>query len=106
MGGNNLRRYPMIGQYVEVTRISDHGFVYLDNKDVLFCNTTWGQDIWCVEYKRSGYTQRLGVSTFKEAIEIYQERTGNCLIGVLDVIDIEHILTEKLSWMIINRKAA
>jgi hypothetical protein len=98
----------MVGQYVEIVRVSEYKFVYLSNGDKLFYTDRGRCPIgWCAEYKRSGYTQRLGVYTYKEAVECYEEHTGNCIIGVLDEEGVEHILnTPELNWVLPQQKKA
>jgi hypothetical protein len=82
--------------------ISAYGFVYLSNGDKLHCNKRWGEKHWIAEYKLSQYAQRLCMTTFREALTIYEERTGNCLVGILDAKGIQDILNKQVSWKPLN----
>jgi hypothetical protein len=96
------------GEYVEVTKITKGQHVILSNGDVLFKATTM-QRGWYVTYKKSKYTERIinknetTCQTFREAIESYQNRTGNCLIGSLSVLEIGNILSLK-KWFSVTSK--
>jgi hypothetical protein len=94
----------MVGVYVEIIKVSECGMIYLSNGDKLFLNIF--NDTWAVDYKRSHYVERLintdksSCKTFQDAIESYQNRTGNCLVGPMDAIGVEHILSSPgLSWV-------
>jgi len=92
----------MLEQYLEVTKIQ-HGSVFLSNGDRL---SVAFNNCWYVEYKKSKYSERLikvgdSVSclTFKDAIESYEYRTGNCLVGPMDADGVELILSRPgLNW--------
>lgn len=93
----------MFEQYLEITKIHN-SVVHLSNGDTL--SYIDYSKCWCVEYKKSKYSERLikvgdSVSclTFKDAIESYEYRTGNCLVGPMDADGVELILSRPgLNW--------
>jgi hypothetical protein len=94
----------MTEQYVEVVKIHN-GIVHLSNGDILsYINFS---KCWCVEYKKSKYSERLikigdsvSCTTFKEAIASYEYRTGNCLVGPMDAEGVQCILDRPgLNWV-------
>jgi hypothetical protein len=88
----------MNGQNVHVIFISAYGFVYLSNGDVLHCNKRWGEKLWVAVYKITQFAQITYKTSFKEALEVYKERTGNILAGTLDVNKVQEILDKQVSW--------
>jgi len=92
----------MTGQYIEVVNISDKGFVYLSNRDIIYYNNP--SKSWVVIYKATNFSERIlnpdgsSSKTFTDAIESYQNRTKNCVVGVMDAPKVEHILDKKLNW--------
>jgi hypothetical protein len=72
------RRNP---EYLDVRNreLSASGTTYmvLSNGDIIFDS----RGAWAVEYRKSGYVSRMpGVKTLAQAIEFYEDRTGNVIV--------------------------
>ena len=92
----------MTGKYVEIVKVSEGGHIYLSNGDKI---AKTPNDVLYVEYRETDFAERLlkdgkGCKTLTEAIESYQDRTKNCLVGPMDAEGVERILSSPgLSWV-------
>lgn len=68
----------MIGAYLEIKALK-YGFYKMSNGDILY-EATSHRPGWYIEDKKSKYVSRYG-STAKEALALYEERSGNIIIN-------------------------
>jgi len=77
----------MIGQYVEIKKIGAD-CATLTNGDMVHAGgeRTVFAGQWFFYHKRAQYTRRLPKSNnLPEALEEYQQETGNCIVNVDDI---------------------
>lgn len=68
--------------YVEIARQTGPNCLLFTNGDLIHEGGagTIQEGIWFIVDKRSGYAKRLKAKSKEEALEEYQDMTGNCVI--------------------------